>query len=139
MIEYPWEFQKLWAMYPKRAGGNPKRKAFKAYQARLNQGYQYDDMHAGVLRYSLYCAATDRFGTEFIMQAATFFGPDERFLEPYDLPRKTEKDELRGMSREQALNYKASKMGLQARVGETMDEYQDRVNAEWSRYKSDSR
>jgi hypothetical protein len=43
-------------------------------------------MTEGVRRYQVYCRETGKIGTEYVLQAATFFGPDRRFLEPFDLP-----------------------------------------------------
>lgn len=36
--EYSPEFEQAWLAYPKRAGGNSKSAAFKAWKARLNEG-----------------------------------------------------------------------------------------------------
>ncbi|EFG5126468.1 helix-turn-helix domain-containing protein, partial [Escherichia coli] len=36
--EYSPEFEQAWLVYPKRAGGNSKSAAFKAWKARLNEG-----------------------------------------------------------------------------------------------------
>lgn len=85
---YPIQFDALWAMYPKRAGGNPKIDAYNKFKARLKQGYEYEDIHNGLLRYINYCEKTDRIGTEFVLQGATFFGPKEWFLEDWDLPKE---------------------------------------------------
>src|SRR5699024_11559609 len=37
-FQYPQEFEDLWALRPRRDGGNPKRQAFNAYKARLREG-----------------------------------------------------------------------------------------------------
>ncbi len=84
--DYPEDFENAWGKYPKRAGGNPKIKAYKAWQKRLKAGYTAKEMTAGVERYAEMCRATGKINTEFVMQAATFFGPDENFLEDYPLP-----------------------------------------------------
>lgn len=83
---YTPEFERLWASYPKRLGSNSKRAAFKAVEARLRQGHTYDQLQAGTLAYAIFCEETDRIGTEFVKQAASFYGPDLHFLEPWDLP-----------------------------------------------------
>lgn len=91
-MTYPEDFETLWKIYPKRVGGNSKRKAYRAYQARVREGYELmcyvfdDNIRAGLRRYKAFCEATGKIGTEYVMQAATFFGPDEHFLEDWDLP-----------------------------------------------------
>jgi hypothetical protein len=85
---YPQDFENLWAIYPKRAGGNPKKKAFKAYHARTKQRLSciYVVIFHGLHRYKAFCEATGKIGTEFVMQTCTFFGPDEHYLEEWALP-----------------------------------------------------
>ncbi|HHS9579441.1 TPA: conserved phage C-terminal domain-containing protein, partial [Raoultella planticola] len=50
--DYSPEFETAWDAYPKRAGGNSKAGAFKAWKARLKDGVKPDDMLAGVKRYA---------------------------------------------------------------------------------------
>lgn len=81
------KFDALWALYPKRAGGNPKPAALKAYRARLAAGVTHDELAAGLVRYAAFCAATGKVGTEYVKQAATFFGPsDEAWTELWLIP-----------------------------------------------------
>lgn len=79
-------FDSAWAEYPKRAGGNSRRDALKAWNARLAAGDTAGAMLAGVRRYAEFCAATGKIGTEFVKQAATFFGPSRHFAEPWSIP-----------------------------------------------------
>lgn len=74
--------------YPQRAGGQPWRRAVKAISARLAEGHTWDELIDGALRYEAYCRATDKLGTEFVMQAATFCGPEKHFAQPWSLPVK---------------------------------------------------
>ena len=98
--EYSPEFEEAWSNYPQRAGDNPKLRAYKAWRARLaekNSRALVLSMQDGVKRYANYCRVTGKTGTEFVMQAATFFGPDHRFMEPWNPPaprpgRKTVED-----------------------------------------------
>jgi uncharacterized protein YdaU (DUF1376 family) len=83
---YSAAFEQAWTGYPKRTGGNSKRSAFRAWTARLKAGASPADMLAGVERYRRYCEATGKLGTEYVKQAATFFGPDEHFREPWATP-----------------------------------------------------
>lgn len=80
------QFEEAWRAYPKRAGGNSKRGALKAWNARLAAGDQAADLLAGTKRYAAFCAATGKVGTEFVKLAATFFGPDRHFAEVWALP-----------------------------------------------------
>ncbi|EAQ9982212.1 helix-turn-helix domain-containing protein [Salmonella enterica] len=84
--DYSPEFETAWQAYPKRTGGNPKPSAFKAWKARLKVGVKPEDMLEGVKRYAAYCRATGNTGTQFVKQAATFFGPDRHFEESWQTP-----------------------------------------------------
>lgn len=84
--DYSPEFETAWEAYPKRAGGNSKAGAFKAWKARLKDGVKPDDMLAGVKRYAAYARATGSVGTQFVKQAVTFFGPDRHFEESWPAP-----------------------------------------------------
>lgn len=81
----PQGFAECWAAYPKRAGGNSRRDALKAYHARLADDAP-DVLLAGTLRYAAFIAATGRTGTEFVKQAATFYGPSKHYLEDWSPP-----------------------------------------------------
>lgn len=84
--DYSPEFETAWQAYPKRAGGNPKAAAWKHWKARLKEGATPGDMLAGVNRYAAYVRATGSTGTQFVKQAATFFGPDKHFEEDWQAP-----------------------------------------------------
>jgi len=81
--EYPPEFEQLWSQIPTRAGSNPKRKAYQAYTARLKANATHDEMLAGLLRYKKHLEEQQKLNTPFVMQMATFFGPDEHFKEQW--------------------------------------------------------
>ncbi|XHA14807.1 helix-turn-helix domain-containing protein [Citrobacter farmeri] len=83
---YSNEFEQAWQAYPKRAGGNSKAAAFKAWKARLKDGVKPEDMLAGVKRYAAYVRTTGSVGTQYVKQAATFFGPDRHFEEAWKTP-----------------------------------------------------
>ncbi len=84
--DYSPEFETAWQAYPKRSGGNPKPSAWKAWSARIREGVKPADMLAGVQRYAGYITATGKAGTEYVKQAATFFGPDHHFAESWTAP-----------------------------------------------------
>ncbi|EPV0646721.1 helix-turn-helix domain-containing protein [Escherichia coli] len=84
--EYSPEFEQTWLAYPKRAGGNSKSAAFKAWKARLNEGVNPETMLEGVKRYAGWVSAMGNSGTQFVKQAVTFFGPDRHFEESWEVP-----------------------------------------------------
>ncbi len=84
--EYSPEFEQAWQEYPKRAGGNSKSAAFKAWKARIREGVTPETMLDGVKRYASWVRATGNTGTQFVKQAATFFGPDRHFEDTWQQP-----------------------------------------------------
>ena len=85
---YPIWFKNLWDRYPKRAGSNPKHKAWMAINARCEKGKVPLSTLDGVIRYADFCNVTGKTGTEYVMQAATFFGPDKHYLTDWTIPEK---------------------------------------------------
>lgn len=79
-------FDAFWPRYPKRAGGNSRLKARRAFLARASAGVPPGEMVAGGDRYAAFIRAAGKEGTEFVMQGATLFGPDEHWREPWDVP-----------------------------------------------------
>lgn len=84
--DYSNDFEDFWNRYPKRAGSNPKRDAWKNWQARLREGHAPEELHAGRMRYTKFLRATGKIGTEYVLRAATFLGPSKHFENDYDLP-----------------------------------------------------
>lgn len=80
------QFSEIQTQYPKRAGDQRWRDAEKHYHARLREGVAHEDILAGVLRYSEFCHSTDKTGTEFVKQAASFLGTERAFLLPWSKP-----------------------------------------------------
>ena len=80
------DFELFKVVYPKRSGAQPWARAVKAANARTKEGATFMAMNEGAERYAAYCEATGKTGTEFVMQAATFLGPEKHFLEPWDSP-----------------------------------------------------
>lgn len=64
-------------------GDNPKRKALHAWRARLREGATVEEITAGVERYAAFVRQAGKEHTEFVKQAATFFGPNNAFREPW--------------------------------------------------------
>lgn len=81
--DYSPEFERIWQGRPRREGTDSKRKASQACNARRKEGYTWEQMSDGLLRYKAFVEAKGKLGTEFVMMASTFFGPDRHFLEPW--------------------------------------------------------
>ncbi len=82
---YPAAFERVWAAYPKRAGGNSKPDAYRAWRVQIVAGIPAEELAAGVRRYATYCKAEGMVGTRYVMQAATFFGRGEHWREEWAL------------------------------------------------------
>ena len=80
------EFLEFKMLYPVRSGGQPWTKALKAINARLREGEQWGTILTGVRRYAAFCDVTNKTGTEYVKQAATFCGPEKHFLESWEPP-----------------------------------------------------
>lgn len=90
---YPQSFEDVWAIYPKRAGDNPKGGAFTQWNKRVQTALNGDTpetIFKGVQRYIKYCESTDRAGTEYVLQGQTFFGVNRRYADEWALPKKKE-------------------------------------------------
>ena len=85
-VEYSPEFEEAWAKYPKRAGANPKVPAYRAWCARMKEGVDEAHMLDGVSRYERFCRETGKEGTEYVMQAQRFFGPQHPYRESWAIP-----------------------------------------------------
>ncbi|HHT8352533.1 TPA: DNA-binding protein [Raoultella ornithinolytica] len=88
---YSEEFELVWKEYPKRAGGNSKADAFKAWTARIKSGATAQELTDGVRRYAGYVAATGKLNTEYVKQASTFFGPSKHYEEQWSFEAPTGK------------------------------------------------
>jgi hypothetical protein len=82
---YDDDFEQAWTAYPTRPN-NPKRTAYRAWKARRRDHVSAEAILAGVRRYALFCDATAVTGTNFVKQAATFFGPDEFWTSEWTPP-----------------------------------------------------
>lgn len=74
---YPDWFEDLWARVPRRSGSQAKKSAFRCCRTRLAEGYTVEQLKAGTQRYAAWCHATGKVGTEKVMMAKTFFGPED--------------------------------------------------------------
>jgi len=79
-------FDRFWELYPKRDGGNPRKAARYAWDARLRDGVDPAELVQAADRYAWYCKREDRVGTKYVMRASTFLGPSEHWREDYSPP-----------------------------------------------------
>lgn len=82
---YPEVFERAWAAYPRRDGPNPKAGAYDAFRSRVARGVDPEQLVIAAQHYRVDCCRREREGTEFVLQAATFFGRKghwEQYLEP---------------------------------------------------------
>lgn len=75
-------FLAFWNAYPKRDRSSPKKPAWKAWKARTKSGVNQMLLITAAHAYSAEMIAKGKVGTEYVMQPATFLGPDERWI-PY--------------------------------------------------------
>jgi hypothetical protein len=76
---YPAEFEAIWAIYPQRQGGDSKADAFKKWQATVRRGASKETLQQAVIAYTEFLRKTRALGTEYVLRAATFFGPGEHW------------------------------------------------------------
>jgi hypothetical protein len=79
-------FEIFWNAYPKRAGNNPTETAVKCYRARIAEGHTAQEIFDGAVRYARFCRLTGKEGTEYVLQAKTFLGPQKPFKQSWDGP-----------------------------------------------------
>ena len=127
VVEYDEFFEETWLCLPRRIGGNPKRKAYSAYRKRLKD--HGDDekfaIYDGVMRYKHFCDETGKSHTEYVMQAATFFGPDKHYLEDFTIPTQAE---TMPKSNDELVAWSESKGFRPPRPGESFTAYRMAVN-----------
>lgn len=74
---YSSEFEELWQSYPRK---NEKAGAYKAYKARLNDGYSHEELQTAVKNYAMECSRLHT-AARYIKHAKTFFGPNMPFVD----------------------------------------------------------
>lgn len=87
---YDADFEEAWALYPDREGGNPKKKAYRAWKVRLKEGVEPAELIGATARYAEFCDNKGMVGTGFVKMASTFYGPDEHWRESYDVQEEPE-------------------------------------------------
>ncbi len=74
----------LKSIYPKRTGSQPWKRALKAIKARMKNGATWEEIEDGICRYAEFCKTEGKTGTEFVMMASTFCGPDEHYKQLWE-------------------------------------------------------
>ena len=87
--DYPDEFVWIWESRPRRSGSDSKKKAFQNCNARIKQGFTWKQLAEGMVRYRNFCAATQKLGSEYVMQMTRFFGTEEQFNEDWVIAAPT--------------------------------------------------
>lgn len=118
-MNYSEDFEQLWKIYPRRSGGNPKPKAFKAFTARLKEKVGLSELEAGLRRYYNFCKQTGILQTPYVMQASTFFSANtESWDEPWEIPKPEVKE---------TIDQKGRRLNMPAKVGESMEAWERRI------------
>lgn len=74
---YSVHFEKAWSVYLKK---RDKAAAYKAYNARLNDGYSEDELYEATVKYMDECKKENRL-EKYIKNASTFWGPNTPFID----------------------------------------------------------
>lgn len=90
------QFDLAMSEYPKRAGGDSRVDARKAWDARIKAGRRPEDIIDGVKRYAAYTRARGKEHTEYVKRASTFFGPGEHWLGDYEIPKDNQGGQQNG-------------------------------------------
>lgn len=94
---YSEDFEKFWSIYPKRSPlPDSKADAYKAWHARLKEGFSSDQMIEGAKRYAD-LVRRERTEARFIKMAKTFLGVGQWFVAEDDPKEEFEKDDDRIM------------------------------------------
>lgn len=80
------DFEFFWTQHPRRDGTDSKAAAHRAWGARIRDGTRPEEMISGVMAYAQHCDRKRLTGTPYVMQAATFLGPDLHFRNDWRKP-----------------------------------------------------
>lgn len=75
--EYSAQFQKFWELYPRKI---EKKKAYKCFMTRLNEGFSEDELIEAAKNYADECKKEKR-DPKYIKHASTFLGSDTPFTD----------------------------------------------------------
>lgn len=106
--DYSEEFLKFWSEYPKRDRPDAKKPAYKRWLARLAEPEVTAELLTSAAReYAAYLRRKGKYGTEFVLTAEVFLGPNERWVpwvpqKPADAPVAPRKPTLVDTAEERA-------------------------------------
>ena len=89
-VKYCEKFEYMWERRPKRSGPDSKANAYKAWSARIKEGYTEREMVEGLRAYGKHCAIEGKLNSPYTMQMQTFFGPALHFEADYGVPEQTQ-------------------------------------------------
>ncbi len=99
----------------------------KAVKARIKAGTAtWDEILDGVRRYAEFCKTEGKTGTEFVMMAATFCGPDEHYKEKWECA-PDEAAEAAGKKRTEDIWLLAGILNIRRPDDEQWDDFEARV------------
>ena len=86
MLPADW-IKQIKTAYPKRAIGCSYEwpKAIQQMQQRMREGHSFDDLLEGAKNYCLAAKQCGNYGSEYVKQASTFFGPGLHFLDEFEV------------------------------------------------------
>ncbi|WP_228351059.1 MULTISPECIES: hypothetical protein [Limnobaculum] len=99
---YSDEFEKAWSIYPKREGSNPKKDAYRSWNARLKEGVTSEEMLQGVIAYAEFCKEKKQLNTAYVMQAKRFFGSENEFQSDWKVSPISAKQVVNTQERDEA-------------------------------------
>lgn len=127
--DYPPAFDEVWQAYPARPGDS-KKAAHKAWASRVKAGATADEMLAGARAYAAFVEAT-RVEPRFVLQAATFFGPTERYACDWTVPEQQPKPSTGGgwWLSDITMEAKGLEVGVRSIPGEHRATFEARIRA----------
>lgn len=135
----PEELGQFRLTYPRRAGSQPWRRAIACIRTRLHEGHTWQEIIQGAQRYRAFCVGTNKVATEFVMQVATFVGPEKHFLAAWDLPAAPSAKQTAEQTSLQRMIERRAAIGLtDFRLplhGESAADYRRAQDDEWDRRK----
>lgn len=108
----PEELGEFRLAYPTRAGTQPWRRAISAIRTRLQEGDSWADIIDGARRYRLFCEATFKVSTEYVMQVSTFVGPERHYRQAWTLPTVAPASETPAQAALRRLTARRAAIGL---------------------------
>jgi hypothetical protein len=118
----PAGFDEFWTAYPKRTGNNPRGAAERAFAARLRDGVTASAMTVAAASYARFCEATGKGGSEYVMRASTFLGPDRPYAQQWAAPKANGN----WMASPESMLAKAKELGIST-MGETTEGLRRRI------------